>query len=287
MRTGPLSYVVVAVLAAALIAVTLTVLVGNQVSDRKDEKASLEAQVAQEQATADRFQSFADFASTQQAREQTVSQLARSRFDWERVLRELAIVIPDDVWLTNLNAAVSSDAASGSTSSLGSASSGSSVSTEGITGPTLQIQGCASGHEAVARFLASLHDVDGVTRVTVVSSDRPQAAPSTGTSGATTGGQGCSARGFVAQFSVIVAFDAVQLGATPVPSTTPPADGTQTTTTTPTTGASPETTASTGDETQVSDAQQQLQQQKDSAASKTQKGRDAVNTFIPGTGSAP
>ena len=33
--------------------------------------------------------------------------LAQSRFDWERVLRELAIVIPEDVWLTNLTATVS------------------------------------------------------------------------------------------------------------------------------------------------------------------------------------
>ena len=33
--------------------------------------------------------------------------------------------------------------------------------------------------------------------------------------------------------------------------------------------------------------EQQLQQQKDSAGQKTQKGRKAANTFIPGTGTAP
>jgi hypothetical protein len=46
MRTGPLAYVIVGVLAVGLVAVTATVLIGNQVTDRKAEKASLEVQVA-------------------------------------------------------------------------------------------------------------------------------------------------------------------------------------------------------------------------------------------------
>ena len=72
----------------------------NQISDRKAEKSSLESQLSTAQAEADRTKSFADFAALQLSREQTVASLAQSRFDWERVLRELAIVIPHDVWLT-------------------------------------------------------------------------------------------------------------------------------------------------------------------------------------------
>ncbi len=289
MRTGPLAYVIVAVLAVALVAVTVTVLTGNQISDRRADKANLEAQVAEAQAEAERLSSFADFASLQEAREQTVSSLAQSRFDWERVLRELAIVIPNDVWLTNLSASVSADAADSTSSTSTSSSSSSSVSAEGITGPSLEIQGCAEGHEAVARFLASLHDIDGVTRVTVLSSDRANAATaSTGSQTTATGSQGCSARGFVAQFDVIAAFDAVQPAAALDPSAIAPASGT-TTTTPASTGSADASgaTASSGDQGQVADAQQQLQQQKDSAAGKTAKGQDAVNTFIPGTGSTP
>ena len=123
-------------------------LTDNQISDSKTEKAGLEAQVAEAQAQAERLRSFADFASVQQAREQTVSSLAQSRFDWERVLRELAIVIPNDVWLTNLDATVSPDAAS--TGAGSSAAPRSSSGTESIAGPSLEIQGCADGHEAVA-----------------------------------------------------------------------------------------------------------------------------------------
>src|SRR5919109_1500866 len=101
-RTGPFPYMIVAVLAAALIAATGIVLTSNQISDRKAEKASLEGQFAEAQAQAKRVQSFANFAALQEARQQTVVSLAQSRFDWERVLRELAIVIPEGVWLTSL-----------------------------------------------------------------------------------------------------------------------------------------------------------------------------------------
>ena len=31
-----------------------------------------------------------------------MTSLADSRFDWERVMRELSLILPDDVWLTNL-----------------------------------------------------------------------------------------------------------------------------------------------------------------------------------------
>jgi Tfp pilus assembly protein PilN len=110
------------------------------------------------------------------------------------VLRELAIVIPDDVWMTSVTAAASSDTGSSTSSSTGSA-------TTEITGPSLDIQGCADGHEAVAKFLASLREVDGVTRVSVMSSDRPEADGST-TSSTSSSGSSDSA--------VVAAFDAAQ-----------------------------------------------------------------------------
>jgi Tfp pilus assembly protein PilN len=236
MRTGPLAYVVVGALAALLLAVTFVVLTSNQISDREAEKASLASQVAQAQAEAQRLQSFSDFATVKQAREETVSSLARSRFDWERVLRELAIVIPADVRVSNLTAGVSADSASGS-----SASSSSTSSTVDVQAPSLQIQGCASGHDAVAKFLAALRDIDGVTRASVLSSNRPtdSSAGDTAAAGSSaaagTGSASCSAGGFVDQFELVAAFDAVQvdqgtgLPAPATPATTTPTSTTQTT----------------------------------------------------------
>lgn len=287
MRTGPLAYVVVAVLAVALVAVTLVVLASNQIADKKAEKASLQSELAAAQAASKRVQSYAAFASVQQAREQTVSTLAKSRFDWERVLRELAIVIPNDVWITNLTATVSPDALASSSDS----SSSASASTESISGPSLVIQGCAGGHESVARFLAAVHEIDGVTRASVTSSERPdpnqQAAASQAATGAGgTQSQECSSRDFVSKFELTVAFDAVQLEAPAQASTAPPPTTTTTTTTTTTASepAASGTSASAADQSQVADASKQLQQQKSSAAQKSDQGRHAVSTFIPGAG---
>lgn len=289
LRTGPLAYVLVAVLAVALLGVTLIVITTNQISDRKAQVSSLESQVAQTQAEAKKVQSFVDFASLQQARQETVASLATSRFDWERVLRELAIVIPHDVWLTNLTASTTPGAGPPSSGSNSNASS----ATQDIQGPSLDIQGCASGHDAVASFLASLRDMDGVTRVTVMSSDR-QSALDTGGQGSTGGtspaggeGMSCSSRSFITTFEVVAAFDDAQPAATSTgsaPTTSTTSSGT--TATTPATTTST-TTTTPSDQSQISDAQQQLQQQKDSAAQKTAQGRKDVGTFIPGTGSAP
>lgn len=277
-RTGPLSYLIVGALAALLVAITAVVLTNNQLSDRKAEKASLEGQVAEAQAEADRLGSFAQFAALQQARQQTVTTLAQSRFDWERVLRELAIVIPDDVWLTDVTATVRPEV---------QLEKGVTITARAdVPGPALEIQGCGASHVAVATFLAALKDIDGVTRVTVTQTDRPElqsgasAAPE---STAAAGGEtDCRTRDFISQFQVVAAFDEVQVDATSQ-TVTPPA-----TTQPAASGATASgTTASAADQSQVSDAQQQLEQQKQSSAQQTQKARKDVGTFIPGTGTAP
>ncbi len=288
MRTGPLAYVVVGFLAVALVAVTVTVITTNQIADRKADKASLQSQIVQADAQARRFKSFADFAAVQQAREETVTTLAQSRFDWERVLRELAIVIPNDVWLTNVDAAVSGSTDSGTSQTPSSGSS--AVSAASIVGPSLTIQGCADGHDAVAQFIAALHDIDGVTRVAVLSSNRPSASSGgTGSSSSTasTGGVGCSSRGLVTQFQVIAAFDAVQLGSTDSSAATPSAPTTTSTTTTSTTEASssaPSASSAGAEGAQVAEVGHE------SGGSKGQrkgKGGKASNAFVPGAGSTP
>ena len=239
-RTGALSYVIVAVLAVGLLGVTGIVLTNNQISDRQAEKSSIEGQLAEAQAEARRVSSFASFASLQQAREQTVTTLAESRFDWERVLRELAIVIPEDVWLTHLTATVSPEV---QLDDSGSSSNSSVSGLDSVQGPALQMAGCGDGHEAVARFLAALRDIDGVTRVSVLSSDRPD--PSTAAAGSSAGaGSGeCATRDFISTFGIVAAFDAVQVSASTEVPATPPATPEPT---------EPDSTTSAADESQVS-----------------------------------
>ncbi len=150
LRAGALSYMVIGVFAAMLIAVVALVLTQNSVTESENEIAQLE--VARDEAAqrAEALAPYAEFASLQAQRETTISGLAQSRFDWERVLRELAVVIPARVSLTNIEA--SSAGTDEGDSEVGSA-------------PSLTMSGCAPNHTAVATFVAALEDIDGVTRV--------------------------------------------------------------------------------------------------------------------------
>lgn len=219
-RTGPLSYLVVGALVAALAAVTLLVLAENQVSDRKAEVAQLEQERDAEQARLDSLRSFAEFRSMEELRTATVTSLAQSRFDWERVMRELALVLPADVWLIELEGTVSPEV---------QVEDGADISLrESVPGPALELVGCTVSQEAVGRFVAALRDIDGVTRVTVASSERPELTE-TDSQGATgeEGGSAddCRTQDFITQFQIIAAFDEVETPAvaTPPPVPSPPA----------------------------------------------------------------
>jgi Tfp pilus assembly protein PilN len=217
MRTGPVAYVVVGALVAVLAGVTALVLTGNQIADRQGEVAQLERDDAAARARAQRLAAFTQFQSLHAQRVATVTSLADSRFDWERVMRELSLVLPSNVWLVSLNATASPSATAGGTPSSGSSggSSGASGLRAAAPGPALEISGCASGQEAVAGFVTALKDIDGVTRVGVQSSQLAD-QNSAGSTGGDSGGSGddCRTRDFIAKFEIVAAFDAA-----PVPVT--------------------------------------------------------------------
>jgi Tfp pilus assembly protein PilN len=183
LRTGPLAYIVVGALALALLGVTLLVLAGNEVSEKKEEVKTLQREDALAKARAERLAPYSQFQAMSEQRVQTVTSLADSRFDWPRVMRELALVLPSDVTLTNLDAS----AVQGE---------GGSEAIKGAHGPSLELEGCTGSQDAVATFITALKDIDGVTRVGLESS----------TAGESSGdGEGCEGK---TQFNLVVAFDA-------------------------------------------------------------------------------
>jgi Tfp pilus assembly protein PilN len=195
MRTGPVPYLLVGALVAALVGVTALVLTGNQISDRKAEVAQLKREDAVVAARAERLAAFTQFRTLHEQRVATVTSLADSRFDWERVMRELSLILPSNVWLVSLDATASPDASTGGSGEGGaSESSGSGL------------RGCASGQEAVAGFVTALKDIDGVTRVGVESSELSDQAEGAGASGG--GEDDCRTRDFIAKFEIVAAFDA-------------------------------------------------------------------------------
>jgi Tfp pilus assembly protein PilN len=206
LRTGPLAYFALGALVLALAGVSLFVLTNNDISERKSELSQVRQEDAEAQARAESLAPYAQFAALHEQRLQTIASLADSRFDWERVMRELSLILPHDVWLSSLDASAGSEAAGSS----GSASSGGGLSGS-ITGPSFVISGCAAGHDAVAGFVTALKDIDGVTRVGVESSELGEGQEGAGsTSGSSSGGGGsdCQTRSFIAAFNLTVAFDA-------------------------------------------------------------------------------
>ncbi|MFN8161222.1 MAG: PilN domain-containing protein [Solirubrobacterales bacterium] len=202
LRGGPAAYVVVGALVAALAGVTVLVLTDNQISDRKERAAELRAEDAAARATAQRLSAYSSFGQVRDQRLATVTSLADSRFDWERVMRELALILPDDVWLTNLTGKANPQVAIEGEANLALRGS--------IPGPALEMVGCATGQDAVARFVSALRDVDGVTRVGVQASQLSDSPVTTGggASGGTVNTSDCRTRNFIAQFEIVAAFDA-------------------------------------------------------------------------------
>ncbi len=211
LRTGPLPYLLLGGLVALLIGVALLVVTGNQISERNSEIVTLKQEDAAAQKQAEELAPYIQLAQLRQQRTETVNSLADSRFDWERVMRELSKILPSDVWLTKLNASASPEANSGSSSS--NESSGASALRSSIAGPALEINGCATGQDGVAGFVTALKEIDGVTRVGVQSSGLATEESSAESGEGSGGGSDCRTRNFIAQFEIVVAFDAAPVAA--------------------------------------------------------------------------
>jgi Tfp pilus assembly protein PilN len=210
LRTGPLPYVVLGALVLALLAAVAVVLANNQIAEREGEVAKLEREDAAAAAKAQRLVAYTEFRTMSEQRVATVSELADSRFDWERVMRELALVLPGDVWLVGLTGTAAPGVALE-----GGSTGDSSGMRAAVPGPALELSGCAKGQEAVAGFVTALEDIDGVTRVGVQSSELPEkgSGGSGGGGGSDSASDECRTQKFIAKFAIVVAFDAAPVSA--------------------------------------------------------------------------
>jgi Tfp pilus assembly protein PilN len=208
LRGGPLAYFVIGGLIALLAGVTLLVSTGNDISTKKAEITRLGAEAHRMEAKASRLASYVQFQSLHDQRVATVTSLANSRFDWERVVRELSLILPSDVWLTNLTGTAAPSVSVNSAASI--------ALRDSVPGPALEILGCATGQDAVASFISELKQIDGVTRVAVESSVLGDAEEAGGGASESGGGAQCQTRNFIAQFAIVAAFDEAPAGETGV-----------------------------------------------------------------------
>ena len=255
-RSGGAGYVFLGGLAVVVVAVAAYVLTSNTITSRKAEVAKLQAQAGAAEQQAAALKPYRDFAILRRQRVATVSALASSRFDWDRALHELAIVLPTDSWLT----AVTGSVAPGlNLESGGAGTADTSSLRQQVTAPALEITGCTVSQSEVSRVLARLRRIHGVVRVTLASSEKIDQSAATsggGAPAAAAGNTGTDCRNGSTrspQFSVVAFFSplpgqtATAPGATPgAPAAPAPAPSGASTTPTSQPAATTSTTNASG-----------------------------------------
>ena len=252
------AYVVLGLLAVALVFAVVYVLASNTISDRKAQLANVRSQLAAQQTEAARLASYVQFESLAQTRLQTVREIAGARFDWYRALSDLSKVVPANTSLATLTGSV----APGASTSSSAGGSASSLRSD-IAVPAFELTGCTKTQDDVARLMSRLRVIHGVTRVTLGNSQKSGTATS-GAAVSSSGALGCGAD--APTFDLIVFFGPLpgagptgvtsvtavptsaapaQAGATTAP-TQPATSGASATTATTATPATPATTATSG-----------------------------------------
>jgi Tfp pilus assembly protein PilN len=147
------------VLTVLLVMTGVYVITANSVTSRANQTAEASAEADQLEARAGQLGSFGDFAQTKQARVDAVRQLADSRFDWERMVRELSRVLPEGGWLTGVKASTTGE----STSTAGG-------STDASGSPTATLTGCMPRQTEVAQLMLRLRRMYRAEDVSLTSS---------------------------------------------------------------------------------------------------------------------
>lgn len=184
------AYPLLGALAALLAMVTLYVLSANQVTSRENEAAEVASQATAAEAKVKALSPFGDFAQTAQTRTTSVKQLADSRFDWERLLRELSLVLPSDTWLTEADA-----------STTPSEDDGADAAQTAASGPAAKLKGCVRRQPSLAKLMLRLGRMHRVEDVLLQQS-------ATGDSAGEAGGSGSSECGKAYAFDLTVVFAA-------------------------------------------------------------------------------
>lgn len=193
------SHVLLGLLLIAVGYVTFYVLTNNTITQRQAQIAGLKQQVASVQTQVARLDSYKQFEKLAQAREQTVRDIASTRFDWYDALTDLSKVVPSNTVLQSLAATVSPD-----TSTAGGASGSSGGIRGAVNAPALELKGCTGTQDEVAQLMSRLRVINGVSRVTLASSAKAGGSSSGVTSSVPSGTSGCAVNG--PSFDMIVFF---------------------------------------------------------------------------------
>lgn len=160
-RSGS-AYVVIGILATLLVMAAAYVFTANNATERQSEAAAAKAEADRLEAQAAQSEPFTNFAAIKQTRLASVGMIANSRFDWERLMRELARVVPKGGWLQSTEASV--------TGETGDAAAAASAATVAAPQPTATLVGCTPKQSDVAGMMVRLRQMHRVSDVQLVES---------------------------------------------------------------------------------------------------------------------
>lgn len=151
------TYAVLGGLLAAVIAMTGYWFVQSGASSTASEIESLHGETQAAKEHAESLGPYAEFSAMKDARDRSIRVVAKTRFDYERLTRELTRILPEHVWITGLDvgpAELDSDAGADSVQAADAAGS-----------LTASISGCAPNQPTVADTLDRLTALTDATAV--------------------------------------------------------------------------------------------------------------------------
>jgi Tfp pilus assembly protein PilN len=161
------AYVVLGVLGVLLVMALAYVMTANSVNDKTSKAAKAQHEAEALEAQASQLDSFTDFASIKEQRLAAVLAAAQTRFDWERLVRELSRVMPAGSWLQTTQASVLGDPNAAAVPAADPAA-------VAPTGPSATLVGCTPKQSEVAKILVRLRSLHRVVDVELNESLREQ-----------------------------------------------------------------------------------------------------------------
>jgi Tfp pilus assembly protein PilN len=151
------SYIVIAVLVTLLAMVGAYVFTSNNVKDRTSKAAAAKAQANKLEAEVAQRGAFTNFSDIKKTRLASVMTVASTRFDWERLIRELSRVMPEGSWLQSSDSSVTGDVEGETTTT----DTGTAVAPM----PKANLVGCTPDQSDVARMMVRMRQIHRVTDV--------------------------------------------------------------------------------------------------------------------------
>jgi Tfp pilus assembly protein PilN len=207
--SGRGAHAVLGILAVLLAMAVVYVLTANSVTEKKSQAEEARVEADRLEAQAANKVSFTDFAEVAQLRAASVAAVASTRFDWERLMRELSRVMPAGSWLTSASASVT-----GSTDAAADPTAPAAPATPGTGAPSATLTGCTPKHSDVARMMVRLRQLHRVVDVKLTQSSKDD------TAGAVVAADSCGSNtsfDLTLDFSPTAAIDDAPRGETRVP----------------------------------------------------------------------